>query len=132
MNPLQKQWNEVCNKYLKRFCTKHDFEFNEAEAWVRNETGEMACVSDLYFNMTTIRYDVDNNVSKEKLLQWYDYVERLTLLDCPHKISYESWCKGAPKPYSEEQLRQIESCRKKVEDAKQQLFDLINNSNDSY
>lgn len=113
MNELKKKWADVCDEYLRKFCEKHEFDF-ETAYWVGDEPGTIAYVSDLFVGMEDIRYDIDNNVPEDKFLKWYEYHLEVFELECEFryrniykdliKINYPSFCKGAPLPYTEEDL----------------------------
>ena len=113
MSDLQKKWADVCNEYLRKFCEKHEFDY-ETAYWVGDDPGTIACVADIFVGMDEMRYDIDNNVPEDKFLKWYDYSldvyniesdyhEKQDIKSFIH-INYPSFCKGAPLPYTEEDL----------------------------
>ena len=118
MTRLKKKWADVCNEYLQKFCEKHEYDF-ECAYWVGDDAGTTACVADYFIGMDEIRYDIDNDVPEDKFLKWYDYSLEVFELECEFryrklykdfiKINYPSFCKGAPLPYTDEDL---ESFRK--------------------
>ena len=127
---LKHKWKEVCNEYLLRFCKKHEYHF-ESDAWVGGDPGTIANVADYFVGMDNIRYDIDHDIPKEVFVSWYDYDLRLAELDCPRRINYPSWCKGAPLPYREDELRAIEEAQKRVRKAKEALEKLLTEEKDA-
>lgn len=68
---LQEQYREICNKYVKLFCEKHEIEF---EYWV-DLTGGIASFGDIYyFSLSNIVEDLDNNYPKGLILKWIEDV----------------------------------------------------------
>ena len=117
---LKRQFKEVAEAYLKVFCEKHCYDYEEA-AWLGQRVGEVAELGDDFYNLNDIRYDIDNNIPSGEIEKWTDYVFRLEELNCPKSINFQSWCKGAPLPYSEDMLNNIEDARQRVEEAKREL-----------
>ena len=117
---IKGRWREVCNAYLQAFCEKHEYDYDDAY-WVGDDPGTIACIADLFVGMDEIRYDIDENVPEEMFLKWYDYSlsvheaemnwrERHKFREFIH-INYRSFCKGAPLPYSEDQLKILGRCQ---------------------
>lgn len=125
---MQKAWESLCNEYLRAFCEKHDLEYNPSD-WVgvgagKDGIGTVANPGggDYWIDMDMIRYDIDHAVPVEKFLEYQDYIARIRdielsydLLYNPKReegrlvhINYPSFCKGAPRPYSDEQLKKME------------------------
>lgn len=71
---------------IKEFCHKQDlqFEFDNYDVG-----GGIICLSDYFFNIEDIYYDMKHNKPKDKILQWYDYV-----LTRESNINYRSYCMG--------------------------------------
>lgn len=122
---LQKEFRDIANTYLYSFCVKHEFEY-EADAWVGGDVGDVAQVGDYFFGFDDIRYDIDNQIEGDKILEWHDYNVRLGVLGCTKKINYQNWCKGCPLPYTEEELQKIEDAHKRVLEAERLLYELLN------
>lgn len=120
MESLKYKFKETAEAYLKVFCEKHDYDY-EDKSWVGGWVGEVAELGDDFYNLNDIRYDIDNNIPVGEIEKWTDYVLRLGELDCPRRINFQSWCKGAPLPYSEDMLNNIEDARRRVEEAKREL-----------
>lgn len=66
---LQKQYEAICNEYVKRFCKKQGLEF---EFWVGNTPGGVASCSDYYFNFDDIALDINSKQRKGVILDWYN------------------------------------------------------------
>ena len=55
-----------CNEYLRLFCEKHDFDYEEAkESWVANCVGDVTCVGDIFVGIQTIITDIEMDAHKE-------------------------------------------------------------------
>ena len=123
---LKRQFEEVCKAYLDAFVKRHDL---VSADWVGPGVCEIVCANDevfLYFD--DIRYDVDNaaSLSVNEIWDWVDYCRRLEYLECPKKINFPSWCKGAPKPYTLKMLDELEGLHQAVIDAKKKLDEARN------
>lgn len=124
MKNIKEIYNYACEEYLKRFCEKHELDYEE-DSWVGKDVGTIAMVGDYFFNLDDIRYDIDNDCDENAIFEWYYYSLRCHSLGCTHEINFSSWVKGAPKPYTEEQLERISELHDDVERAKQLLADTI-------
>ncbi len=113
----------ICMEYVLRFCEKHNLNF---EGWVGDRVGETAEIGDMYLDFSDIRYDIDSEQKVGTIEKWWDYSYDLAMLECPKTINYRSWCKDAPRPYSDEQIRAIRQAHNDVVTAKQVLEDLLN------
>lgn len=120
---LRLEFENLCEEYLRIFCTKHELDYEE-DAWV-GQVGEVAMLGDYFVNFHDMRYDIDNEVPEEAYFEWYDYDLRCALAECSRKINYPSWCKGAPKPYSEEELRNIEKMRNEIDEATRKFHEYL-------
>lgn len=123
LTELQNRWNEVCNAYLKEFCKKHGFIC--ADGWVGDDVGTIAIIGDFFVNIIDMRYDIDNNVDKDKFLLWYDYTSNIAMLGLERTINYPSFCKGAPLPYTEEEIAEIEILQERVREAEKKLYEAM-------
>lgn len=122
---LKKYYEGMCEDYVKVFAEKHEMEF---EGWVGDAVGGVATFGDWFFNLDDIRYDVDNDVPNDEIIKWIDYTSRCYALGCPKTINFPSWIKGAPKPYTEEELDKIEEAHRRVGEAEHYLFSLIHDA----
>ena len=118
---LKQQFEEVCNAYLDAFVKRHNL---VSADWVGPGVCENVCANDeVFLDFDDIRYDVDNaaSLSVNEIWDWADYCLRLEYLECPKKINFPSWCKGAPKPYTLKMLDELEGLHQAVIDAKKKL-----------
>ena len=71
---------------IKEFCDKQElqFEFDNYDVGIG-----VICLSDYFFNIEDIYFDMKNDKPKGKILQWYDYV-----LMRESNINYRSYCMG--------------------------------------
>ena len=123
---LKQQFEEVCNAYLDAFVKRHDL---VSADWVGPGVCEVVgAIDDVFFDFDAIRYDVDNaaSLSVNELWAWVDYCRRREYLECPKKINFPSWCKGAPKPYTLKMLDELEGLHQAVIDAKKKLDEARN------
>lgn len=128
MEAIQERWREICSEYLKLFCDKHGYDF-ETNVWVGTDLsniGDIVVVDDMHIDMADVRYDIDNNVPKEKFEQWY--WKRLELSECGVKnyLNYPSFCKGAPDRWTEYRMLELRDAYTKVQKAKARLIELCN------
>nr|DAT75954.1 MAG TPA: hypothetical protein [Caudoviricetes sp.] len=120
---LRDDFTDICNRYIERFCEKHDLCF---EGWVAARVGETAEIGDMFLSFDDIRYDIDSEQKVGTIEKWWDYSSDLAMLECPKTINYRSWCKGAPLPYTQDRLNEIHQAHNDVVRAKQVLEDLLN------
>ena len=117
-------WRDACNEYLEVFCTKHEYNY-EPDMWIANDPGTIAMIGDMFVSMDNIRYDVDNDVPEEYFDKWYWKNLDLHELGVEHWMNYESYCKGAPDIWTDEQMDKIRQARAKVEETKADLKKLV-------
>src|SRR5574344_1184048 len=100
---MKEQYIHACNAYAKAFAKKHDYHF---DGWV--EVGTVACFGDYFFDFTDIKFDIDNNIPKEKFWEYYDanldysylIIERELIMNelIDNKLlpfpNYGNWLKG--------------------------------------
>ena len=123
---LKQQFEEVCKAYLDAFVKRHDLVSADR---VGPGVGANVCANDeVFLDFDDIRYDVDNaaSLSVNEIWDWVDYCRRLEYLECPKKINFPSWCKGAPKPYTLKMLDELEGLHQAVIDAKKKLDEARN------
>lgn len=105
-----------CNEYLRLFCEKHDFDYEEAkESWVANCVGDVTCVGDIFVGMQTIITDIEMDAHKEEFIKWYDYnlVAHEFGFNTPN---FESWLRGCPR-VSEETFNKLQALKNNLDDA---------------
>ncbi len=77
------------DRLLMEFCEKHDLSY---EFSVGNDSVDMFLISDYFFSLSDIYFDLKSNQLKGKIIEWYDY-----LLDNEVNINYYSYCMGLRK-----------------------------------
>lgn len=105
-----------CNEYLRLFCEKHDFDYEEAkESWVANCVGDVTCVGDIFVGMQTIITDIEHDAPEEEFIKWYDYnlVAHEFGFTTPN---FESWLRGCPR-VSEETFKKLQGLKNDLDDA---------------
>lgn len=91
---LHIKFDNICQLYVEAFMRKHEF-FDEDNGeyfihyWVADNVGTMLYINDYIIDFNDIRYDIDNDVSKDKFFEWYDYI-----LENEVKINYKSYLSG--------------------------------------
>lgn len=86
MKDLKKQYEKICDDYIKVFCKKQGMDF---EYWIVDQVGGIVCCNDFYFNFLDIVWDINNNQPKGKIVDWY-----FESLDNPKKaINYTTYTK---------------------------------------
>ena len=123
---LEKEWKILCNKYLKKFCDKHGYAY-EQDCWVSNNPGTIANIGDMFVSMDNIRYDIDNDIPEEKFEKWYWKSLEVYELVGEKFMNYESFCKGCPDYWSEDKLESIRKAKQRVIDARDALEREIQN-----
>ena len=105
-----------CNEYLRLFCEKHDYDYEEAkESWVANCVGDITCVGDIFVGMQTIITDIEMDAPEEEFIKWYDYnlVAHEFGFTTPN---FESWLKGCPR-VSEETFKKLQGLKNDLDNA---------------
>lgn len=110
---LIKDYEIACNVYLEAFCNKHGYVFEGVDMWVGNDVGTVACCGDGYFDMATIRTDIDEEAPEDELLKWYDY--NMDAADCGvPQPNFHAWIHGCPRS-SKEFFERVRAMRKELE-----------------
>lgn len=117
---LKSEWEILCNMYLKKFCDKHKYDFEDC-FWVADDYGTIACVSDMFISMEHIRYDIDNNIEKTMFEKWYWKAIEIFELTGQDFMNYESFCKGAPDIWTEEKMEKLREAHMRVYEAEEAL-----------
>lgn len=123
---LKLEWRILCNKYMKNFCEKHNYEYSPA-CWVADDPGTIANIGDMFVSMENIRYDIDNNIPEEYFEKWYWKSVEVYELVGEKFMNYESFCKGCPDYWTEDKLDSIRKAKQRVIDARDALEREINN-----
>ena len=105
-----------CNEYLRLFCEKHDFDYEEAKnSWVGGLVGEITMCGDYYVAMPTIIADIDHDAPKAEFYKWYDY--NLEAREYGFVTpNFESWLRGCPR-VNNETFEKLRGIAKTLEDA---------------
>lgn len=121
---LKRDFEDACNAYLKAFCEKHGYDYEDAvDFWVAGDIGDVVMCGDQFVSMETIRIDIDMDAPEEELLRWYDYTTEAGAYNLP-TMNFRSWLKGAPR-IPQESIENIKT-------RKQELDDLIKEAEDLY
>lgn len=95
LNQLKKQYEFVCNEYIKKFANKQDLDF---DGWVGDEVGGVAIFScEFYFNMHDIVLDINTKQKAGLILEWQSMSVEYNLLKPESErnfINYNSYIKG--------------------------------------
>lgn len=105
-----------CNEYLRLFCDKHDFDYEEAkESWVANCVGDVTCVGDIFVGMQTIITDIEMDAPEDEFIKWYDYnlVAHEFGFNTPN---FESWLRGCPR-VSEDTFKKLQGLKNDLDNA---------------
>lgn len=105
-----------CNEYLRLFCEKHDYDYEEARnSWVANCVGDVTCVGDIFVGMQTIITDIEMDAPEEEFIKWYDYnlVAHEFGFTTPN---FESWLRGCPR-VSEDTFKKLQGLKNDLDDA---------------
>lgn len=105
-----------CNEYLRLFCEKHGFDYEEAkDSWVGGLVGGITLCGDYYVSMPTIITDIDHDAPEAEFLKWYDY--NLEAREYGFVTpNFESWLRGCPR-VNNETLEKLRGIARTLEDA---------------
>ena len=109
---LRLAYEAACTNYLAAFMEKYDLTC-DPEPWVANEIGTVAEVGDYFFDFQDIKRCVDEDVTFDTLIEWYDYNIEVGILSLP-TINLKSWLMGAPR-ISEFRIAEIKTKRCELE-----------------
>lgn len=109
---LKLAYEAACTNYLAAFMEKYDLSC-DPEPWVGNEVGTVAEVGDYFFDFQDIKRCVDEDVTFDTLIEWYDYNIEVSILRLP-TINLKSWLMGAPR-ISEFRIAEIKTKRCELE-----------------
>ena len=121
----KQQFNDACNAYLKLFCEKHGFDYEEAaNSWVAGEAGGVCALGDYFVSFEDMKTDIDNDAPKDEYWLYYDYSLEAHELGfiCPN---YANWIRGYPR-LSEEQRKSIIEAKNRVYEAKNRVYEAKN------
>lgn len=110
---IKKDFETACEEYLKALCEMFEMPY-EKDAWVGSDVGTVASVGDYFIGFDEIRYIVDNDLTLDEYLQYYDY--------CLEAYDYsitapnlENWHKGCPRA-TKEDFANIRKAKKHLEE----------------
>lgn len=117
-----------CEAYLRLFCQKHGYDYHDAvQNWVTGDVVDVVEVGDMFLDMDDIRTDIDMDAPQGEIVRWWDYCYRCATIDPGMPTpNYENWLRGCPRK-SEEEIQKLELLRRKVEMAKAELENAIEN-----
>jgi hypothetical protein len=122
---LKSQYNSVVGDYCQMFCLKHGWLY-DPKNWVGNRVGEVLNINEeMFVDFNDIKADIDNDFKIEDFEDWYNYTQELFALGCTKQINYYAFAKGAPLPYSKEQLDLIRKSKEQVKKAEEELQDCM-------
>lgn len=105
-----------CNEYLRLFCEKHDFDYEEAkDSWVGGQVGDITLCGDYYVSMQTIISDIELEAPEEEFIRWYDYNMRANVFGFATP-NFESWLRGCPR-VMEDTFGKLEGLKYALEEA---------------
>lgn len=124
---LWDEWVVICNKYLKAFCEKHGYDFEDAtDSWVAEFDGTVVLCGDEYVSMEDIIIDIEKEAPEEEFLKWYYYCNDANDAGVVAP-NYASWLNGCPR-LSEEEINVRKKKKENLERLKCDFGKLI----DSY
>jgi hypothetical protein len=93
LGELNKQWDFVCNEWVKKFCNKQSLDF---DGWVGDEIGGIASFATQYFfKLSDIILDMNTKQPKGLILDWQnDSVEYNLANENQRHINYKSYTMG--------------------------------------
>lgn len=84
---LNKQYEYICNEWIKKFCKKQEIEF---DGFVGNEIGGVASFNEEYFfEMSDIILDLNTKQPKGLILEWQN-----SIVENGAFINYKSYTMG--------------------------------------
>jgi len=117
---LKQNFAKAADAYLNIFCEKHGYGYTEAY-WIADEPGGLASVADLFVDMRTIMYDIDNDVQNEEFEKWYSYCERVRPFHGTEP-NFKAWEKGCHRLSDSE----IERAEKAIADFDKIIVEIVN------
>lgn len=93
LGELNKQYEFVCNEWIRKFCNKQDIEF---DGWAGDEINGIASFACQYFfTLNDIVLDLNSKQPKGFILEWQsDDVDFNMFNKVPHHINYKSYIMG--------------------------------------
>ena len=126
---VKRKYEDACNAYLKLFCEKHGFDYEEAvKSWVADEVGGVCWLSDFAISFEDMKTDIDADAPKEEYFNYYDYALESHELgfNCPN---YANWLRGCPR-LSEEQRKSLREAKNRVYEAQKDFERILKEEKD--
>lgn len=126
---VKRKYEDACNAYLKLFCEKHGFDYDEAaNSWVANDVGGTCLLGDMYASFNDIKTDIDMNAPEDEFyIYYYHSLDACDLgFNCPN---YANWLSGCPR-LSEEQIKSLREAKSRVYEAQKDFERILKEEND--
>ena len=126
---VKRKYEDACNDYLKLFCEKHGFDYDDAvNSWVAGEAGGVCALGDYFVSFEDMKTDIDNDAPKDEYWLYYDYsLEAHELgFNCPN---YPNWLRGCPR-LSEEQMKSLRDAKNRVYEAQEDFERILKEENE--
>lgn len=126
---VKRKYEDACNDYLKLFCEKHGFDYDDAvNSWVAGEAGGVCALGDYFVSFEDMKTDIDNDAPKDEYWLYYDYSLEAHELGfiCPN---YVNWLRGCPR-LSEEQRKSLRDAKNRVYEAQKDFERILKEEND--
>lgn len=123
------RYNNACNAYLKAFCEKHGFSYeNAVDFWVANDVGSICMLGDYFVSFDDMKTDIDMDADKNQYWSYYDYMMESQDLGfkCPN---YANWLRGCPR-LSEGRIKSLREAKNRVYEAQRNFKLAIEAAND--
>lgn len=89
MDSLKQQFEDIAERYIKRFCKKEDLEYNQNN-WQNNEIGTVYQTNNFCISFEDIRINIDQNKPKGHFQDYYqDFIS--SLFSQSHSNSYKEY-----------------------------------------
>ena len=125
---LKENYEKACNEYLKAFCEKHGFDFQDSY-WIGDRIGEIADVCSYCVDMQTIVDDINFYAPEDGFLKWYEYTLDMRLLGAGTTPNFRSWIRNCPR-HSPMKIKELKRHQKDIEKLKEELINSINSINE--
>lgn len=89
---LKTNYEKACNAYLKAFCDKHEYDYEDA-SWVGGDVGGIVEIADYFVGMETMRVDIDQDAPSDEFELWYGYSLRMSMFGATTP-NYRNWLAG--------------------------------------
>ena len=119
MSAMLENYNKACNAYLSAFCCLTEL---SNDGWVGGEPGGISQAGDYFICMADLIVAVENKLSLDDFLEWYDY----GCIIGTGAPNLKSWVAGCPRKSGDE-LHEIETTRKRIMELENELKDMCGN-----